>query len=333
MTKKAVLVGIHYHSFHPHHRLGSAYQDVDDIKAFLIGERNPASLDDIADSLTDTLGFDEENITELKDNVGVHDSTYPSKRHLTHALHGLVRDAEAGDHLVFHFSGHGSQKPDLNGDEDDGMDEAIWPADVKPNHDLSDADGVIIDDWIKAELVDKVPEGATLTIFLDCCHSGTGADLKYSYVDGEPVPHAKHKVGMKKLTKDSNNDEAIVVSWAACQDPHLTISFSESGGYFVKAFIQAYGKSTLTCSLAHRLNIIAEEEPNATHQELLHRMKHDMLRTAQGHLEGRRDSMKRKHFQKLQNWWEDAHSEPVLGILNDEEQVLETPVAETFGVE
>ncbi|GJE85497.1 caspase family protein [Phanerochaete sordida] len=300
MAKKAVLVGIHYHSFHAKHQLGSAYQDVDDVKAFLI----------------DTLGFEEENITELKDDVDADDPQYPGEQNLKNALTQLVEGATEGDHLVFHFSGHGSQTRDQNGDEADGMDETIWPADAVPNKKMTDARGAIIDDWIKAEVVDKVPAGAKLVIFLDCCHSGTGADLPNTYTDGDELPpHSKHKVAMKKLTKEPANAEAVVVSWAACQDPHLTISFSESGGYFVKAFIKAY------CA-----------DPAASHSDLLHSMKDDMLQTAQAHLESKRAELG-EHFERLQDWWEDAQSEPVLGILNDEGEVLASAVAGTFGAE
>ena len=32
-----------------------------------------------------------------------------------------------GDALFFHFSGHGSQQPDPNGIEEDGMNEVIMP--------------------------------------------------------------------------------------------------------------------------------------------------------------------------------------------------------------
>jgi hypothetical protein len=35
---------------------------------------------------------------------------------------------QPGTSLFFHFSGHGSQKADFGGDEDDGMDETILPS-------------------------------------------------------------------------------------------------------------------------------------------------------------------------------------------------------------
>lgn len=40
------------------------------------------------------------------------------------AMKWLVSGARAGDHLFLHYSGHGSQTEDTDGDELDGKDEA-----------------------------------------------------------------------------------------------------------------------------------------------------------------------------------------------------------------
>ena len=80
----------------------------------------------------------------------------------------LVKGAAAGDRMVFHFSGHGSQIRDRDGDElKDHMDEIICP------HDM-DWDGTyIVDDDLK-KMFSGVPKGATLDVLLDSCHSGSG---------------------------------------------------------------------------------------------------------------------------------------------------------------
>jgi hypothetical protein len=51
----------------------------------------------------------------------------------------LVQGAQPNDSLFFHFSGHGGQTEDLDGDEDDGLDETIYPVDFKQA-------GMIVDD-------------------------------------------------------------------------------------------------------------------------------------------------------------------------------------------
>ena len=83
-------------------------------------------------------------------------------------LKWLVTDAKAEDRLLFHFSGHGSQIRDRDGDElKDHLDEILCP------HDM-DWDGTyIVDDDLKA-LFSNIPKGANLEVLLDCCHSGTG---------------------------------------------------------------------------------------------------------------------------------------------------------------
>lgn len=93
----------------------------------------------------------------------------PTRKNILDALNWLVANSKAGDLLYLHYSGHGSQERDKNGDEVDGKDECICPSDL-------DTNGMIIDDEIKA-IVDGVPEGAYCLMEMDCCHSSSCADL------------------------------------------------------------------------------------------------------------------------------------------------------------
>jgi hypothetical protein len=61
---------------------------------------------------------------------------------------------------------------DSSGDEEDGFDEVLMPADYKEV-------GHIQDDEIFDEFVTKVAAGVTVTCMIDCCHSGTAMDLPY----------------------------------------------------------------------------------------------------------------------------------------------------------
>lgn len=54
---------------------------------------------------------------------------YPSRANILAQMRALVAGAAPGDSLFFSFSGHGSQVKDTSGDEADGMDETICPAD------------------------------------------------------------------------------------------------------------------------------------------------------------------------------------------------------------
>lgn len=67
--------------------------------------------------------------------------------------------------LVIYFTGHGTQKFDWGGDEDDHKDEAFVLM-----------DGNFVDDDMKKYL-DKYNNAKQLTLISDCCHSGTIFDL------------------------------------------------------------------------------------------------------------------------------------------------------------
>jgi hypothetical protein len=43
--------------------------------------------------------------------------------------------------------------------------------------------GMITDDEIRTLLINRVPRGARLYVILDCCHNGTGCDIRYKYED------------------------------------------------------------------------------------------------------------------------------------------------------
>ncbi len=80
------------------------------------------------------------------------------------SIYQLVTNASEGDVLVVQYSGHGTHAPDLDGDEDDRQDEAICPVDFRSGD-------LILDDDL-ALLWDLIPDGVSVTIFFDSCHSG-----------------------------------------------------------------------------------------------------------------------------------------------------------------
>nr|GLL28069.1 metacaspase-1-like [Ipomoea trifida] len=96
----------------------------------------------------------------------------PTKHNIRMAMYWLVQGCQAGDSLVFHFSGHGSQQRNYTGDEVDGYDETLCPLDFE-------AQGMIVDDEINATIVRPLPPGAKLHAIIDACHSGTMLDLPY----------------------------------------------------------------------------------------------------------------------------------------------------------
>jgi uncharacterized caspase-like protein len=68
--------------------------------------------------------------------------------------------------VVITFSGHGTYVPDTNGDEIDGLDEALCP------YDLQTGGAALIDDEINT-LFSARQGGVRLLLISDSCHSGT----------------------------------------------------------------------------------------------------------------------------------------------------------------
>jgi metacaspase-1 len=116
------------------------------------------------------MGVPDENVRELRDAEA-------DFQGMLAALAELKESARAGDFVFFHFSGHGQQVADLDGDEEDGYDEALVPYDSPMR--FSNAyrgERLLTDDmlyaWIKEMRALLGPEGR-LFITLDACHSGT----------------------------------------------------------------------------------------------------------------------------------------------------------------
>ena len=83
----------------------------------------------------------------------------------------LIDQAQAGDVVILHYSGHGSQMLDqADGDEIDGYDETIVPHDAR-------SEGVfdISDDELNGLLNQLTQRTKNVTVILDSCHSGAAA--------------------------------------------------------------------------------------------------------------------------------------------------------------
>lgn len=80
----------------------------------------------------------------------------------------LPANARPGDQITIFFAGHGSQMWDEDGDEDDGLDETIAPADVRPETTEFDISDDEMREWLAALPTENV------LVALDNCNSGTG---------------------------------------------------------------------------------------------------------------------------------------------------------------
>uniref|UniRef100_A0A0D3FJB2 Peptidase C14 caspase domain-containing protein n=1 Tax=Oryza barthii TaxID=65489 RepID=A0A0D3FJB2_9ORYZ len=133
--KRALLVGVSYKGDTSRELTGAA-EDVKDMN-----------------SLLKKFLFPEGSIHMLTEELGAKDPLKaPTRENIMKEMRWLVEGCRAGDSLVFHFSGHGRQRKDDNGDEVDGRDEELCPVDYKES-------GNILDDDINDAIVKPLTQG------------------------------------------------------------------------------------------------------------------------------------------------------------------------------
>lgn len=100
------------------------------------------------------------------------------------AFKSLASSCSAGDIVYIHFSGHGQQVTDVNGDEEDGLDESWIPYDAYLKYGDNDkGEKHLIDDEINTLLSairNEIGKSGKLLVVVDACHSGDssrGEDL------------------------------------------------------------------------------------------------------------------------------------------------------------
>lgn len=141
-VKRALLIGINKYKSVP--RLQGSLNDIETMRQILITR----------------WGFSDKQITMVTDEAA-------TRNGILAALEQLVKEAGPNDTVYFHYSGHGSQVEDLNGDEpDDHLDETLVPQDGRSG-DIRD----ITDDELDAVFAKMRAKSAM--IVLDSCHSGT----------------------------------------------------------------------------------------------------------------------------------------------------------------
>ncbi len=117
-------------------------------------------------------GFPEKNVRVLTDGEA-------RKAGILKALQELVAASQPGDNVFIHFSTHGQQVPDADGDEFDGLDEALVPYDARKryeagkyqgeNHLRDDELGLVLE-----QLRGRLGSSGSVLVTLDACHSGSG---------------------------------------------------------------------------------------------------------------------------------------------------------------
>ena len=181
-----------------------------------------------------------------------------------HLIKRLIQKAQPGDIAVFHFSGHGQQIEDDNGDEGDGLDESIIPfdapAEYRPGPDKHFRDDLMSQKL--AQLRTKLGEKGNLLVIVDACHSGTmtrgvGRTRGTSQIYASPT--FKTKQGkVRTLTDNAYNiiNDSKGMAPMACffasspqeQNQEAVLPDGTGTGSLSLAFSRALAKATKTTS-------------------------------------------------------------------------------------
>ncbi|MDD2775059.1 MAG: caspase family protein [Gallionella sp.] len=157
----------------------------------------------------------------------------------------LSQNVSDKDRVFFYFSGHGTQVPDKNNDEGDGLDEAMVLHDI----DGKSYNGLYVDDDFGAALK-RIPS-QNMVVMVDACHSGTGTKSwgssgnSFNVNEGQMKflnlfnvkPNASHTRDYGVSEKSTGEDNYLAI--AAAQDNQQSIA-TRRGSLFTVAFRDAF---------------------------------------------------------------------------------------------
>ncbi|KAB5516116.1 hypothetical protein DKX38_026764 [Salix brachista] len=241
-TKRALLIGVTYK------RKYMLKGTINDVKS-------------MRELLTNNFGFKEENILVL---TGIFMYRLlllygTTRKKIVESMEWLVKDCQAGDSLVFYFSGHVIRKLDFEGDERDGFDETICPVDFL-------TEGMISDNEINSLIVWPLKKDVTLHAIVDACHSGTVLDLEHVYnreqkrwEDNSPPSGNARK----------HTDGGLAISISACRDHEIAVDTS------------AFTK-TMNGALTYLFVYILKKYPGLTYGDLLYLIHEELSEFNEG---------------------------------------------------
>ena len=156
-------------------------------------------------------------------------------QNITNQLSNFTNQTKKGDIVYLHFSAHGQPVEDLNGDEDDGWDEAIVPIDAYKIYKKGVYEGKkhLLDDQLNTyvnKLRTKVGPSGFLYVVIDACHAGTSSRANDETIRGTKVGFTyKNKVFKPSTQKrshykiESSNKMSNVMFLEACRPDQVNM--------------------------------------------------------------------------------------------------------------
>ncbi|MGD9057385.1 MAG: caspase family protein [Desulfobacterales bacterium] len=231
---------------------------------------NGVSLDiDMMRELAHLLGFNSQAIKVLEHENASTEKVYSAIENW------LIYGVGPEDRVLFYFSGHGSQIPDENNDENDQFDEVLLLYDVaiKTQSRPRTLTGVLLDDDLNTMLARM--QSRNILVILDACHSGSATrslrlnprsisvnDAQVKFFSYSPHIQAAGGQGSFDVLDPETSGEISgrYVAITACRDDEKTISTAQ-GSIFTLGLRQVIRSAAMA-----GINITPEELQRQTTQ-------------------------------------------------------------------
>lgn len=205
--------------------------------------------DDWAQHLVAVRGYKPHWIVKLTDGMA-------TKSSIIHEVKVGIELAKKGaiDEFFFQLSSHGTQIPDQNGDEKDGMDEAFCCGDLKQVS--GQWQGLITDDeW--NDLLAQFPANVPAEFMMDTCHSGSALRVldfdehaprpRFVELFNQPSVRAVSKTKAKAKSKEERHQfvkpgDELRILWSGCRPDQTS-----ADAFFNERFNGAFTRGYMEC--------------------------------------------------------------------------------------
>ena len=219
-VRRALLIGI------------NDYQAVPGLQ----GSRN--DVEAMQEILVSRWHFEPRNIAVLLDRAA-------TRAGILSALDQLVRVSGPDDVVYVHYSGHGSQVEDENGDESDGLDETLVPQDGRTPGVADITDDEL--DRIFARMRSR-----NVVVVLDSCHSGTATralDIRARSVPRDTRVELYRQTTQTRAIVPTISSRYVLMSAAAANEDALDGPVDgRYHGFFTYALARSAAASSATAS-------------------------------------------------------------------------------------
>lgn len=174
------------------------------------------------------LGFKSSDICTL-----VNDQA--TKKAIVSSLEDIAQKATYGDIIFVHFSGHGQQITDLDGDEADGFDEAWIPYDAGREYikGVYEGQNHLVDDELNTlffKIRNRIGDSGRMIIISDSCHSGGASRGKHDDI----IRGVRDRFMILGDSQPYSEEKVRHISWlyvAACKSNESNHEYHSNDGY------------------------------------------------------------------------------------------------------